>query len=285
MSRVVHFELAADDPERAVKFYEGVFGWQIKKWEGPQDYWLAATGAPGTPGIDGAIMRRDPGMPAVVNTIDVTALDEMIAAVKANGGTVGAQDDRPTRRLFGLLPGYRGQYLRHELATCRRCMSAKLHGVLFSARTFALWPIACTVEPEMVRPTIYLAKTAITLRYGVTLSPVPWHLSPTLAPPAPRSGLPSSRISQRERSPSRQKRRLSRASPQRRPPRVRSGSQCGSAGATYSRPCGASARRPSSADQMKIAAGRPGLRHVRAGYCTGKLLPARGKPAYSSGRR
>jgi predicted enzyme related to lactoylglutathione lyase len=90
MARVVHFELAADDPERAVKFYEGVFGWQIQKWEGPQDYWLAATGAKDAPGIDGAIMRRDPNMPAVVNTIDVTALDDMIAAVKANGGTIVA---------------------------------------------------------------------------------------------------------------------------------------------------------------------------------------------------
>ena len=90
MARVIHFELCADDPERAVKFYEGVFGWQIKKWEGPQDYWLATTGAADTPGIDGAIMRRDPGMPSVINTIGVTALDDMIATVKANGGTVVA---------------------------------------------------------------------------------------------------------------------------------------------------------------------------------------------------
>jgi uncharacterized protein len=90
MSRVVHFELCADDPERAVKFYEDVFGWQIQKWDGPQDYWLATTGPKDTPGIDGAIMRRDPSMPAVVNTIDVTALDDMIAAVKANGGTIVA---------------------------------------------------------------------------------------------------------------------------------------------------------------------------------------------------
>ena len=60
MARVVHFELAADDPERAAKFYEGVFGWQIQKWDGPQDYWLATTGPKDTPGIDGAIMRRHP---------------------------------------------------------------------------------------------------------------------------------------------------------------------------------------------------------------------------------
>jgi len=81
MARVVHFELPADDPERAVKFYEGVFGWQIQKWDGPQDYWLAHTGAPDTPGIDGAIMRRDPTMPSVVNTIDVKALGVDIAVV------------------------------------------------------------------------------------------------------------------------------------------------------------------------------------------------------------
>ena len=90
MARVVHFELAADDPERATEFYKNVFGWQIQKWDGPQDYWLATTGAKDAPGIDGAIMRRDPGMPAVVNTIDVTALDDMIATVTANGGKVVA---------------------------------------------------------------------------------------------------------------------------------------------------------------------------------------------------
>ncbi len=40
MSRVVHFEIPADDPARAVKFYEKVFGWKFQKWEGPMEYWL-----------------------------------------------------------------------------------------------------------------------------------------------------------------------------------------------------------------------------------------------------
>ncbi|MGZ4908488.1 MAG: VOC family protein, partial [Halobacteriota archaeon] len=40
MSKVIHFELPADDPQRAVEFYEKVFGWTITKWEGPNDYWL-----------------------------------------------------------------------------------------------------------------------------------------------------------------------------------------------------------------------------------------------------
>ena len=40
MSKVIHFELPADDPRRAIAFYEKVFGWTISKWEGPMDYWL-----------------------------------------------------------------------------------------------------------------------------------------------------------------------------------------------------------------------------------------------------
>ena len=86
MSRVIHFELSADDPERAAQFYQKVFGWQINKWEGPQDYWLATTGEQGTPGIDGAIMRRAPNMPSVINTIGVASLDDALAKVTANGG-------------------------------------------------------------------------------------------------------------------------------------------------------------------------------------------------------
>ena len=87
MSRVIHFELAADDPERAIQFYSKVFGWKIDKWEG-QDYWLVTTGESSTPGIDGAIMPRDPQRPPVVNTIGVDSLDDSVAKVTANGGTV-----------------------------------------------------------------------------------------------------------------------------------------------------------------------------------------------------
>ena len=42
MVRVMHFEIPAVDPGRAVKFYETVFGWKIEKWEGG-DYWIVIT--------------------------------------------------------------------------------------------------------------------------------------------------------------------------------------------------------------------------------------------------
>ena len=34
MPRPVHFDITADDPERAVAFYEKVFGWKLTHWEG-----------------------------------------------------------------------------------------------------------------------------------------------------------------------------------------------------------------------------------------------------------
>ena len=87
MSRVIHFELAVDDPARARAFYEQTLGWKITQW-GDQEYWMVTTGEAGTPGIDGALTTRRQNWPALVNIIDVTALDETVASVKANGGTL-----------------------------------------------------------------------------------------------------------------------------------------------------------------------------------------------------
>jgi len=87
MPRVIHFEIHADDPERAVSFYENVFGWKISKWQGPVDYWLATTGEPDKPGIDGAIMRRtDHG--TTYNTIDVPSVDEFAQRIEKAGGKI-----------------------------------------------------------------------------------------------------------------------------------------------------------------------------------------------------
>lgn len=88
MSRVVHFEIPADDPKRAIKFYEKVFDWQIEKWDGPIEYWLIMTGEEDKPGIDGGLARREDPTTGVENTIDVKDLDASLANVKAHGGEV-----------------------------------------------------------------------------------------------------------------------------------------------------------------------------------------------------
>ncbi len=73
MPRPVHFEIHADDPERAAAFYRSVFDWEIEKWEGPREYWLVTTGPEGTPGINGGLMKRARAGRAQVALLDPSA--------------------------------------------------------------------------------------------------------------------------------------------------------------------------------------------------------------------
>jgi uncharacterized protein YndB with AHSA1/START domain/predicted enzyme related to lactoylglutathione lyase len=84
MSKVLHFEIPADDPERAIKFYKDVFGWEIEKWE-HGDYWLVTTGSDDEPGINGAIMPKKDGN-KVRDTISVNSIDESAKKIKSQGG-------------------------------------------------------------------------------------------------------------------------------------------------------------------------------------------------------
>jgi predicted enzyme related to lactoylglutathione lyase len=90
MGRIVHFEIMAGDPERAVRFYEEVFGWESSTWDGPMEYWLLTTGPAEEPGIDGAIMRRrdddQPGAGAYVCTAEVDSVEDTVKSVEAAGG-------------------------------------------------------------------------------------------------------------------------------------------------------------------------------------------------------
>jgi len=97
MARVVHFEITADDPERAVRFYEKALGWKIHRMEGGIAYWLVTTGEEGQMGIDGAIMDRSHPAQPVINTIGVGDLEATMEAVRNAGGKAdGDIDDIPT---------------------------------------------------------------------------------------------------------------------------------------------------------------------------------------------
>jgi len=102
MSRVIHFEIHATDPERAAQFYRDVFGWEIKEWvvpgvELPKEnrYWLVTTGPEKESGINGGILFRRGAAPAdgkaanaFVCTIGVASLDEYVDRAITSGATV-----------------------------------------------------------------------------------------------------------------------------------------------------------------------------------------------------
>jgi len=85
MPRPIHFEIPADDPSRAIEFYEQVFGWRFQAWDGPMPYWLVQTGDEG-PGIDGGLLARAQPGQGTVNTIDVPSCDDYLGKVTAAGG-------------------------------------------------------------------------------------------------------------------------------------------------------------------------------------------------------
>ena len=90
MPRVVHFEVYADDMERATRFYEEVFAWKVTKidLEGGANYWLVDTGEEPAQGINGGMMPRP--NPEAVTTVmlDVPTVDEYVDKITSGGGTV-----------------------------------------------------------------------------------------------------------------------------------------------------------------------------------------------------
>lgn len=92
MGGVVHFEIPADDEDRARKFYESVFGWTFHALP-EMEYSLAMTtplndqGIPAEPGaINGGIFRRGDMLKAPVVTIDVEDIDAALEQIGRTGG-------------------------------------------------------------------------------------------------------------------------------------------------------------------------------------------------------
>jgi predicted enzyme related to lactoylglutathione lyase len=89
VNRVVHFEIAVENPEQVAKFYTKVFGWKFEKWQGPFDYWLITTGDDTEPGINGGLNRKiSTNQICTVNTIAVESIDSTLKKIVKNGGKV-----------------------------------------------------------------------------------------------------------------------------------------------------------------------------------------------------
>jgi predicted enzyme related to lactoylglutathione lyase len=89
---VVHFEVPADNAERARKFYAQVFGWQMMPM--PEfEYTMVGTspsdenGMPKTPGmINGGMGKRGGPLEHPVFTINVDEIDTSLKTIEKHGG-------------------------------------------------------------------------------------------------------------------------------------------------------------------------------------------------------
>ncbi|AOT02166.1 VOC family protein [Arthrobacter sp. U41] len=90
---VVHFEIPADDENRAREFYRSAFGWDFQVMPEMQ-YSLAMTtppddqGRPSVPGsINGGLFKREGELTSSVVTVDVDDIDAALEKITALGGS------------------------------------------------------------------------------------------------------------------------------------------------------------------------------------------------------
>jgi predicted enzyme related to lactoylglutathione lyase len=84
---IIHFEIPADDVERARAFYTAVFGWKISDpWK--MDYFMVETRGKNGDGINGGMMKRKmPGQP-FTNYVGVASIDDALTKIMAGGGSL-----------------------------------------------------------------------------------------------------------------------------------------------------------------------------------------------------
>ncbi len=86
-SSIVWFEIPADNPERAKKFYGSLFGWKIERFPGMTDYWHIDTGG-GDDTPDGGLMKRVHPEQPITNYVAVSSVDKAAANVEKLGGKI-----------------------------------------------------------------------------------------------------------------------------------------------------------------------------------------------------
>ena len=104
MATIVHFELPADDVDRAKGFWEGVFGWSFQGGDAPFPYLMTQGEEP-----VGAIYPSQEGERGPVVYMATTDIDATLAKI-ARGRRRGRREEAdPADRLVRALQGHRGQ--------------------------------------------------------------------------------------------------------------------------------------------------------------------------------
>jgi uncharacterized protein len=96
MRKVVHFEIPAEDLDRAKNFYGSVFGWDLQTVPMEVGEYTSVrttdvddqTQQPTEPGaINGGMFVRDERLTSPVITIDVDGIDDALKQIESEGGS------------------------------------------------------------------------------------------------------------------------------------------------------------------------------------------------------
>lgn len=91
---ITYFEIPADNPERAKKFYEKIFDWKIEKYDKDGEYWFVMTTevgedewTPKEPGeINGGLVKREKPSEPFLTYVTVDSIDKTKGLIEKNGG-------------------------------------------------------------------------------------------------------------------------------------------------------------------------------------------------------
>ena len=86
-ANIVWFEIPADQPERAKKFYGKLFGWKINPFPHMPDYQHIDTGGPDASPDGGLMKRMHPGQ-AITQYVLVPSVTKFMTKVKKLGGEI-----------------------------------------------------------------------------------------------------------------------------------------------------------------------------------------------------
>ncbi len=88
MPSIAHFEIPADDPERARRFYGELFDWKVEKTPGTADYWLIQSSEEDEEGINGGLVKRQDPQKQILIYFSVSSAIDYGAKVEELGGKI-----------------------------------------------------------------------------------------------------------------------------------------------------------------------------------------------------
>lgn len=91
MSKVVHFEIPADDTGRAREFWTGMFGVQFQSYDGPVEYHMFGNDDQ----TGGGLMPRQEGQDGLVVYFGTENIDAALEKAKQLGGSAEEKNSVP----------------------------------------------------------------------------------------------------------------------------------------------------------------------------------------------
>jgi hypothetical protein len=89
MPGICHFEVPAEDMERAKTFWRGLLGWELEDAKEFEGYTMIRTRmGDGSPGIGGGMVMRQHPEQQIMNYFDVKSVEEYVELAKSLGGKV-----------------------------------------------------------------------------------------------------------------------------------------------------------------------------------------------------